>query len=291
MADVVARVPTLSFIDMSRVLVFATSRAERRRRAVRHVPLRVPSTQRAWLLLLARSPDRCADSPFRMVRHEVAGHHDRRGAHRLHGVVHAAALLRSAPRPVRASRRTTPAIRRGSPSSTRSCTSSTTSIPTGRASAGWSAPTGRARRTVTASASSRTSCDMVKLYLDTNPDPYIYDFLRCDFAGLTATVRRRGRARRSAASPRIRSATRRSSNPQPQVPGHDDCRVEPLKLPRVVTQLHGAGSGDCASSCRTPRGCSYASARSAPRSATDSSRAPRLASGADPARRPSTSLV
>ena len=75
---------------------------------------------------------------------------------------------------------------------------------------------------------------MVKLYLDTKPDPYVYDFLKCDFAGLTA---RYGGVAGTAfrGFPSYPQRYTEVINPQPQVPGHDDCRVEPLKLTRAVS--------------------------------------------------------
>ena len=41
MADIVARVPTLSFIDMIKRAGLRASRPQRRRRPVRHLPLRL----------------------------------------------------------------------------------------------------------------------------------------------------------------------------------------------------------------------------------------------------------
>ena len=58
MEDIVARVPTLSFIDMCKVLVFARAGRTACRRRVRHLPLHLPSAERARVLLLARSQDR-----------------------------------------------------------------------------------------------------------------------------------------------------------------------------------------------------------------------------------------
>lgn len=75
---------------------------------------------------------------------------------------------------------------------------------------------------------------MVKLYLDTNPDPYMYDFLQCDFAELTS--RYGGVA--GTAFRNFPSYPQRFTEvlvPQPTVAGNDDCRIEPLKLTRVTT--------------------------------------------------------
>ena len=75
---------------------------------------------------------------------------------------------------------------------------------------------------------------MVKLYLDTNPDPYMYDFLQCNFAGLTEKYGGvAGTAFR--AFPSYPQRYTEVMNPQPVVPGHDDVRVEPLKVTRSVT--------------------------------------------------------
>jgi hypothetical protein len=75
---------------------------------------------------------------------------------------------------------------------------------------------------------------MVKQYLDTNPDPYMYDFLQCDFAELTE---RYGGVAGTAfrAFPSYPQRYTQVMDPQPRVPGHDDCRVEPLKLTRAAT--------------------------------------------------------
>ena len=75
---------------------------------------------------------------------------------------------------------------------------------------------------------------MVKLYLDTNPDPQMYDFLQHNFAGLCAT---HGGVAGAAfrAFPSYPQRYTEVMDPQPRVPGHDDVRVEPLKLTRSVT--------------------------------------------------------
>ena len=54
MSDIVLRVPRLSFLDMNRILVFARAGRADREGPYADVPLRVPSTKRARLLLLAR---------------------------------------------------------------------------------------------------------------------------------------------------------------------------------------------------------------------------------------------
>jgi hypothetical protein len=75
---------------------------------------------------------------------------------------------------------------------------------------------------------------MVKLYLDTNPDPQMYDFLQHNFAALCAT---HGGVAGTAfrAFPSYPQRYTEVMDPQPRVPGHDDVRVEPLKLTRSVT--------------------------------------------------------
>ncbi len=75
---------------------------------------------------------------------------------------------------------------------------------------------------------------MVKLYLDANPDPYAYDFLQCNFTELTE--RYGGIA--GAAFRTFPSYPQRFTevlDPQPGVAGNDDCRVEPLKIARTAT--------------------------------------------------------
>jgi hypothetical protein len=75
---------------------------------------------------------------------------------------------------------------------------------------------------------------MVKLYLDTNPDPYMYEFLECDFAAL---IQRYGGVAGTAfrAFPSYPQRYTEVMTPQPYAPGHDDLRVEPLKLTRTPT--------------------------------------------------------
>jgi hypothetical protein len=74
---------------------------------------------------------------------------------------------------------------------------------------------------------------MVKGYLDTNPDPGMYDFLTCNFAELT---KRYGGVAGTAfrAFPSYPQRFTEVLDPQPCVAEHDDCRVEPLKLTRAV---------------------------------------------------------
>jgi hypothetical protein len=77
---------------------------------------------------------------------------------------------------------------------------------------------------------------MVGRYLDSKPDPSAYDFLQYDFDELTerygGVV---GTAFRS--FPSYPQRYMEIVTPQPLAPGAEDCRVEPLKLPRVATQF------------------------------------------------------
>jgi hypothetical protein len=75
---------------------------------------------------------------------------------------------------------------------------------------------------------------MVKLYLNTNPDPYLYEFLKLDFDELTKRYGPvAGTAFRS--FPSYPQRYTEVLDPQPRAAGHDDCRVEPLKLSRTST--------------------------------------------------------
>ena len=184
MQDIVARVPTLSFIDIARRARLRAVRALACRRRVRHVPLPEPSAERARLLLLARPRQRPHHAPVRMVRHQVAGRHGRHAADEVPDVVRAAALLRSVARALAQGALLSRTPSPGWPSSTRSCTSSITSIPITWASGASSARTAPTRPTATARASSKQVSAMVQTYLDSKPDPEVYDFLRHDFAAL-----------------------------------------------------------------------------------------------------------
>ena len=77
---------------------------------------------------------------------------------------------------------------------------------------------------------------MVKVYLDSKPDPYMYDFLHCSFAELTERYGGvAGTAFRT--FPSYPQRYTEVLNPQPCEPGHDDCRVDPLKLTRAMTRF------------------------------------------------------
>ena len=77
--------------------------------------------------------------------------------------------------------------------------------------------------------------EMVKLYLGTNPDPYMYDFLKCNFAELTERYGGvAGTAFRAFPSYPQRF-TEVLESAAAACAGHDDCRVEPLKLTRTAT--------------------------------------------------------
>ena len=77
--------------------------------------------------------------------------------------------------------------------------------------------------------------EMVRAYLATKPDPRIYNFLRHDFAGLTEMY-----GGVAAATFRcFPSYPRRYIevlDPQPDAPAHA-CRIDPLKLPRIPTHF------------------------------------------------------
>ena len=75
---------------------------------------------------------------------------------------------------------------------------------------------------------------MVKQYLDSTPDSYAYDFLRCSFTELSD---RYGGVAGTAfrAFPSYPQRFTEVMAPQPRVPGHDDCRVEPMKAARTAT--------------------------------------------------------
>jgi len=75
--------------------------------------------------------------------------------------------------------------------------------------------------------------EMVKQYLATSPSPDVYDFLQHDFGELTAKFGGvAGTAFRSFPSYPQRYAE--VLNPQPAIAGHNACRVEPLKLTRTA---------------------------------------------------------
>jgi len=75
---------------------------------------------------------------------------------------------------------------------------------------------------------------MVSEYLDTSPDPAMYEFLQCDFdtleaahGGIVGTSFRR--------FPSYPQRFTEVLDPQPTVAENGDCRIEPLKLTRVTT--------------------------------------------------------
>jgi hypothetical protein len=76
--------------------------------------------------------------------------------------------------------------------------------------------------------------EMVKCYLSTNPVPETYDFLRYNFADLTAQFG--GVAGTTFRSfPSYPQRYTEVLNPQPKFAERDDCPVAPLKLPRSAT--------------------------------------------------------
>jgi hypothetical protein len=103
--------------------------------------------------------------------------------------------------------------------------------------------------------------EMVKHYLSTNPDPYVYDFLACNFAELTERYGGvAGTAFRT--FPSYPQRFTEVLDPQPRAAGHDDCRVEPLKLTRTGTTFTERDL-TLREFCRTRHDCSCASAPSA----------------------------
>jgi hypothetical protein len=78
--------------------------------------------------------------------------------------------------------------------------------------------------------------EMVKQYLASKPDPAVYDFLQYDLAELTA--RHGGVVGTTFRSfPSYPQRYTEIVTPQPEAPANVDCRVEPLKLPRVTTRF------------------------------------------------------
>lgn len=76
--------------------------------------------------------------------------------------------------------------------------------------------------------------EMVKQYLATKPDPAVYDFLQYDLAELTA--RESGVVGTTFRSfPSYPQRYTEVLMPQPAPPAGVECRVEPLKVPRVIT--------------------------------------------------------
>jgi hypothetical protein len=78
--------------------------------------------------------------------------------------------------------------------------------------------------------------DMVKTYLASNPDPAVYDFLRFSFAELTGEFGGIvGTTFRS--FPSYPQRYTQVLDPQPGITDEMNCPVEPLKVPRVPTQF------------------------------------------------------
>ena len=193
MQDIVARVPTLAFIDMARRAGLRASRTIECGRRIRHVSLPHASAERARLLLLARSMYARADTALRMVRHQVARRHARHARDQVHAVVHAAAVLRSVARSLAEG---TVLSRRGSVDreARHGCARALSRRPGPRRH-----PADRARRwdpfrelpwPQVLRSRWRTWCTRIS---KTKPSPETYDFLREDFAALDVAPRRRGR--------------------------------------------------------------------------------------------------
>jgi hypothetical protein len=78
--------------------------------------------------------------------------------------------------------------------------------------------------------------EMVGQYIASNPDPATYEFLQYDFSELTA---RHGGVVGTAfrSFPSYPQRYTEVLSPQPAAAGDADCRVEPLKVPKVVTRF------------------------------------------------------
>ena len=239
MQDVVSRVPALSFIDLSEVLVFARFGRSRCRGRVRHLPLPDAAGERAGLLLLARSRHGRADAALGVVRHQVAGvthRHARQIKYLISFML--PRFCDQIARRVRARRILSAAPSRGSRSSTRSCTSCITSIRTaGRHPRASSAPTARYSAALPRSTVLRGGRgDGARLPREPIPIPALYEFLQHDFEALDGTLRRRRRHDASATSRRSRSATSRRSDIAGV--GSAGVKVEPLKRAAQPLALH-----------------------------------------------------
>ena len=78
--------------------------------------------------------------------------------------------------------------------------------------------------------------EMVNRYLDSKPDPAVCEFLKYDFDELT---RRYGGVVGTTfrSFPSYPQRYMEIVTPQPMAPGGEECRIEPLKLPRVSTRF------------------------------------------------------
>ena len=210
-------------------------RALRCRRRVRHVPLPDAARERAGLFLLARSRDRRADAPIRMVRDEVADCPDRVHVGQVPDLVRAAAILRSDARALAQGASVFRRARHGWRSSTRSSTSSITSIRKRPASAASCVPTARDSMRSHGPQFYEQVAEMVKRYLATRPDPALFDFLQARFRRAERAATAASSPRRSGISRRFRSATWSALEMPPA-----DCsvRVEPLKPLTQPVDLH-----------------------------------------------------
>ena len=85
--------------------------------------------------------------------------------------------------------------------------------------------------------------EMVTQYLTSNPDPEYPRVPSLRLRGPDSHGMAESSGRRSNPIRRIRAATSKSSQPQPDAPSYD-CPVEPLELPRVATHFYRGRSGD-----------------------------------------------
>ena len=100
MQDIVRRTPSLSFIDLSEVLVFARfGRSEAEGAFATCHCLTLPESEPGYFFWRDRV-DRRADAPIGVVRHQVSRRAARRHVDQVSDLVRAAALLRSGARAV-----------------------------------------------------------------------------------------------------------------------------------------------------------------------------------------------
>ena len=206
MQDIVRRTPSLSFIDLSEVLVFARfGRSDAEGAFATCHCLTLPESEPGYFFWRDRTTGELTRrSEWFVTKSPVVRLGDKSIKYLISFVLPRfcdQALERS--RKARSLSRVRPA---GLPSSIPSSTSSITSIRTSPGSAASCAPTAATRCDRTGRSSTSRSPRWSKAYLASNPDPAMYDFLKDDFAALT-----RGTAawcrRRSGTFRRFRNAT------------------------------------------------------------------------------------
>ena len=183
--------------------------------------------------------DRSHHAAVGVVRDQVAFVTIGRTPREIHDFVHAAAVLRSVGGPI--AKATLLSGRRAVAGEARYGRTRAVSHRSGpRRASGASAPKARLTRPIAMviSSSSRWP-SLVTTYLDSRPDPAVYDFLRDDFAALEARLAESS-PRASATSRRSRSATSSVRLPSPPCEADaDGVVVEPLgpvRQPLVYTE-------------------------------------------------------